>query len=416
MRLSLLFVLCHNVFADTYGAVAANANCKDAPGCAGFYRAIHVQTSPLNSSFGPPSTVTGVSAFAVGIQATGNGNGTVNQSVDLAGFKFKTPADPSDPVPLLSFYYGYFSGQGQWDNSAKTESISGSLLEISSALAGLSIYYDRDGTPGFQWALDPSIDIYTCRDGDTYDCLDVNGRIQTGALEWSTIGASETSCATACPTGNYDPNCTVYALTTSATLPSLPSTPVFTITARAASQPILVNGVTTSPQKLKFDVTINVPWSNLTNLQNAATAKVMISALHAGKARDVNAVKTVNTATGSSITFTSASGQTSYYGYTSTVTVDGTTTNVVTIRIDGSQILNFGTGKGGTAVLIVLLQLVVNFLQAFGWVSSATIHSFTQTHPTTIVWDPEVGQTPTETGSGLMLVPAAVVLLLALVI
>jgi hypothetical protein len=144
LRSSLLLGLLHGATAQTYAAVEAKAGCVGAAGCAGYYRAFVATTTPLNSDFGPPSNVSGIALAAIGVQAATNGQQAVAK-VDVAGFKFKTPADPSDDVGAtqhrgLSFYFGYLGATGSWDNNTQTGAIVGAAAEIASSITSINVF------------------------------------------------------------------------------------------------------------------------------------------------------------------------------------------------------------------------------------------------------------------------------------
>jgi len=398
--------------------VAFNAGCTDAVGCAGFYRAFAVATSPAGSSFYPTSTVTGVSAAAVGVQAASNG-GITAANFDLAGVRIKNPADTTDSNKGLSFYYAYLGASGVWNNSTSTGSISGSLLEISSTVSYIQVYYDRDGTPGFYWDLtQPQNDVYTCTAGGTYDCFDTNGNIDVTKLLWSDISLNITNCSLAVPGAGYAADCTIQTFTSSGAL-TVGGAAVLTVTARTASQPITVNGVLISPMKVKWDVDITVPWSYFTGttaLSSPTTAKIALIFFHAGKAASGSAVATVTGAGASvvsNLVFNGAGGLASYFGYTGTATVDSNTATVHTEVVTGAQVLAFNPTGATSIIVVTLLKAYIGVLQGFGWTVQLSFHSFDIAHPTVISWDPEVGMTnATASSPAALLVPGVGVLAL----
>jgi hypothetical protein len=418
MKWLLALLLLQQSAADTYAAVALDAGCKDNVGCAGFYRAFVATTTPVGSTFGPPSTVTGISAAAIGVQAATNGTiGAAN--VDVAGFKFKNPADTSDGAnnAALSVYYGYLGVTGVWNNKTQTGAIAGAFLEIVSAISSIQVYYDRDGQPGFQWDLSKTQnDIYVCGAG-SFDCIDTKGNIGVTSLIWGDIDRAVLNCSAVVSGGGYDDNCTIQTFTTSGAL-TAGGAPVLTIVARTASQPIEVNGVLITPLKVKFDVDVSVPWTNLTQLSDAANAKIALVFVHAGKSGKGDAIaSTTGSGTNvvSSLVFNGDKGYAAYYGYKSSATVDGNSATVYSEAITGDQILGF-KGTGITALVVAVLSIYIKFYQAFGWVVSLSIHSFDQKHPTTINWDPEVGMTNATAveSASTMLAPCAAIALLAL--
>jgi len=428
LRRSLLAGLLSGAVAQTYGAVEAKAGCKEAVGCAGYYRAFAATTSPLGSTFGPPSTVTGISLGAVGVQAATNGNQGVAR-VDVAGFKFKTPADTSDDTATeqrrsLSFYFGYLGATGAWDNVTRTGAVLGAAAEIASTISSINVFYDRDGVEGFQWDLaDASkrYDVFNCNATvTTYDCIDVQGGVDMKTLVWTPLTRSEVNCSSVLPAGNYEADCKINTLTTQGELASNPGVAVLSITARTVSQPMMINGVEHNPDKAKWDVRVNYPWANRPNLYDAPNAKVALIAVHAGKAGAAG-VGVKDTAGTKSLTFAAAGAvKAAYFAYIPKARIANADTDIKTQTITVAEINAFdcllkpcmGTP---TADLTNGLKLAFLFYQAFGWQPQITVHSFATVHPGEIVWDPEVGVQSTggdESGAE-MVVPGILAMLVA---
>jgi len=422
----LLFGLVLGTSADTYAAVAANAGCKEAVGCAGYYRAFAATTSPPGSTFlPPPSTVTGVALAAVGVQAATNGVQGVAK-VDVAGFKFKTPADVSDGTTRdkrgLSFYFGYLGASGVWDNNTQTGAVVGAAAEVSSSITTIVAFYDRDNVEGFQWDLVDTTkryDIFQCNGTvKTYDCIDPAGAIDVRDLVWTPLTRDEVACSTVV-TGDYAANCTINTLSTQGELQSVPGTAVLSITARTVSQPMKINGVEHTPDKAKWDVRINYPWANKTALQNASAAKIALIALHAGKAGAAG-VGVKDSGSGKAVTFQAAGGKAAYFGYIPRATIGGVDTPITTLTVTGEQLGAFSCGllqpcfNTLTSGLANGLAALAAALKFFGWQSQMTIHAFSKENPGEIVWDPEVGvQTTAEESGAEMVVPGVLVALVA---
>jgi len=290
-------------------------------------------------------------------------------------------------------------------------------------VSSIQVYYDRDGQPGFNWDLSkPQNDVSTCTVGGTWDCIDLNGKIDVTSLVWSPISLNVTNCSLVVPGGGYADACTIQTFTTSGAL-TLGGTPVLTITAHTASQPIMVNGVLISPMKVKWDVDITVPWASFTGakaLSDPTNAKIGLIFIHAGKAASGSVVATVTgsgAAVVSNLVFNAAGGLASYFGYTSTATVDGNAATVHTEVITGAQLKGFVGTSANTLGVVLLLNIYVGVLEGLGWTSQLSLHSFDVTHPTSISWDPEVGMTTAvATSPAIALVPGVCVALLALVL
>jgi len=393
---------------DVYAAVAAK-QCTGAVGCEGYYRAFAVTTSPANSNFGPPSNVTGVSVAAIGVQGYSNGS-AASGHLDVAGCRFKTPADTSDSDNSLSFYFGYLGLSGTWNNSTQTASVAGALAEVVTNLYSLNVWYDNDGVPGFNWDLTAApaqrYDILNCATGASkgYDCLDVNGVIQLKTMAWTPIVHTKVLCNSIAALSTAPAGCEIHTLTTTGTnSTSVNAAPTITVVARLASQPVLINGKLHGPDRVKFDITVQFPWASFTNLYAASTAKLALIAFSAGKSAAFAAAVQRASDGDNSLLFAAAGGQSSYFAYTPTATIDGQAGTVTTQVITGQQIIDFscpaGSPCGGllglgsaTSLLAGLLKIEVAWLQGFGWKSSITVHAlgggFT---PALVFWDPENG-------------------------
>jgi hypothetical protein len=381
-------------------AVEQKAGCSES-GCAGYYRGFVATTSPLGSTFGPPSTVTGISVAAVGFRAAANASAGVAR-LDVAGFKFKNPADMSDGQnqKSLSFYFGYLGVGGVWDNTTSTAAIQGAAAEVVSSISSINVWYNRDNVEGFQWNLDAKKDVFNCATGTGYDCVDTKGTIDAKDLVWGAIERTEESCNSAAGVTTYDANCKINTFNTSGAHSSAPNVPVLTITARLASQPIMINGAKITADNAKFDVKIDYPWDAVTGLADKPNARVALVAVHAGKT--ASGVATVKVNDGKSVTFAAAAGKAAYFSYTSTAKIAGTNTNIVTQTVTGAEISAFVCASGDqcagltvTAAVMVVLKTAVAWLGGLGWETKLTIHSFATTTPASIFWDPEVGVSST---------------------
>jgi len=309
----------------------------------------------------------------------------------------------------LNFYFGYLGASGTFDNSTGIGSIAGAFLEVVSTLSSLVVYQDRDGVAGFQWDLSSSSQPFGCGalNPGTFDCFDGNSVDVKNNLTWTPLTKTEVNCSQYI-TG-ADAGCKVVYLNTAGFLAGN-STYVINITARAATQPIIINGILHSPLKLKWDVSINVPWWSWTLVNPAANNGVAIIAAHAGKAGA--GLATVVTAPGSkSLTFTASAGHAAYFGYLESATTDtGGNTTIFTETYTGASIINYNANLVA-AFLLIPLKLQLGALALLGWTSQVTIHSFLTTKPNTIYWDPENGM-QTTSGSAL-LVPSVAVALMA---
>jgi len=400
MRSALLLALCTGASAQTYGAVAADASCTNGVGCKGYYRAFVATTLPLGSNFGPPSNVTGLALAAVGVQAQSDGT-VANGRVDIAGLKFRTPADTSDK-PDLSFYFGYLGVSGVWDNKTQTGALNGALCEIYTSLNSIQVYYDRDSTPGFQFDLTGN-DVFDCT--KAWDCVDTAGAINVATdLVWDPITRVVDPCADklGANANGYDANCKIVTLST---LGRLNGTGVLQIDIRTASQPLKIDGVLHTPDKAKWDARVNYPWAAKPGIATPASGKIALVNVHAGKAATAAGIVTKSPdGTTKSLTF-SGTGRSAYFGYSTAVTIDNVPSTVVTQTITGENVAAW-TGPIGTktADLMNKLKVAVALYAIFGgWRVQLTIHSFTPSQPNNIFWDPENGVATT--GGAMTTVP-----------
>lgn len=402
MRLSwALLAFLESVGAvDTYAAVAGKA-CSGEIGCAGYYRAFGVTTSPADSDFGPPSNVTGLSVAAIGAQVALNGT-LVAAKLDVGGFRFKTPNDVSDNNNRgLTFYFGYLGVTGAWDSTTKTGAMAGALAEVVSSFSSVNVYYNNDGKDGFHWDLAARQDILNCTNGEAkmYDTLDVKGTIDLKDLDWTPIEHTKLQCNTLPGLSTAPPACEIHSLTTSGSNSTLSSSPIVTFTIRIASMPLLINRVMHGPDYAKFDVGINYPWA-AKNLYNNATARLTLIALHAGKTAAFVGAAKVDADGTHSLVFAAPGGQVSKYSYTGNATVDGQVSPVFTQIVTGQEIIDFNCAgapcllTATQLVVTAVLQPAVNWLQAFGWRSSITFHSLGAARPANVFWDPAVGAGP----------------------
>ena len=393
--------------ADTYAAIAGKS-CTGAIGCQGYYRAFATTTSPPGSTFGPPSTVTGLSVAAIGAQVAGNAS-VINARVDVGGFRFKTPADTSDSNSALSFYFGYLGLSGTWDTTTRTGAMVGALAEIVSNLNSLNVYYNNDAQAGFNWNVAAAgQDVLNCATAKTqgYDSLDVNGAIDLKSLIWSTINHTKVQCNSIPALADAPAGCEIHTLSTSGSNATMSANPIVVIDIRIASQPVLINNVRHGPDYAKFDVTVQFPWSYFNSrLYDSANARLALIALHAGKAESFVGAANRNADGTNSLLFTTTTGQTSRYSYTNNATIDGVISPIYTQVITGAQIKAL-TCTGCSLPTIVVqgaLKIFVDWLQGFNWRSSITIHSLgSGASPAKVFWDPEVGAGPSSNSAGFM--------------
>jgi hypothetical protein len=369
---------------------------------------------------------------AIGAQAAANGQGAVAK-LDIAGFKFKTPADASDGNSRgLSWYFGYLGVNAAFDNKTQTGAIAGALAEVVATINTILLWYNRDGVQGFQWNLASGVDVFDCTPaGSTYDCVDPNGIIDVKDLAWSPISRTEQACTVVAPAGDYEADCKVVTFQTSGAMNSMPSTPVITLTSRTVSQPMLINTILHGPDHAKIDVTIAFPWTaaNFTSgLYNATEAQVALIGVQAGKAVAAGAVAIVDSSAGEKkVKFTAAGGKHAFFSYTETATIGAVSSSPIVTKVLTAVDVKTFTCAAGTPCsnvasktfgVMALLKLGMAWLEGFGWIPQVTIHSFTVKNPVSIYWDPTIGaESLAGKSSSFVLVPSAILaLFLALIV
>jgi len=349
-----------------------------------------------------------VSVAAIGAQ--GFSNGTISTGkIDVAGFRFKTPADLSDPNKALSFYFGYLGVTGTWDASIATGAVVGALAEVVSTLFSVNVWYDNDNVAGFKWDLtaDPAhrYDIFNCADGTVngYDTLDATAFIELRTMMWTPIVHTKVQCNTIPELSSAPAGCEIHSLTTTgANSTNSSAAPLITVTARLASQPVFVNGKLHGPDRAKFDVSVQFPWASFPNLYAPDKARVALIGFTAGKSA-LFAASVKRASDGSdTLSFAATGGQSSYYAYSPIATIDAQPGTVTTQVVTGQQIIDFQCPFGSpcsgflglgtqTSWKAAFLKAEVAWLQGFVWKSSLTFHAFSGIKPANVFWDPEVG-------------------------
>jgi hypothetical protein len=370
----------------------------------GFYRQLTVWGSPSVDHIAN-NTATAVAVAAIGAQASVGAGGTEGSaSVDIAGFKFKNPSDMSDGAnnTALAFYFGYLGVSGQWSNSSQTASVNGALAEIVASWESLFVYYNRDGTNGFQWNMNS--DVFDCT--KTNDCIDVNGVIDIKSTAFGGIITTKVNC----PAG-YNVNCTIYRFETSST------DGVLTFVLRLASEPVLINNVRVEPNYGKIDVVINFPWTRFPNLIDSANAKVGIVAYTAGRAGTASAAASrVNG--NDAVTFT-ANDKSAYFSWDSqAILTSSAGATVYAHYISGASVeanqCNAATCGILTTIFVAGLKIRNAFLVALGWKTEMLIFTWNEVRPATLTWDPAIGITNTENAGAAVFVAPFVALIAVL--
>lgn len=345
----------------------------------GFYRQLTVTGSPSVANISQ-GTATGISVAAIGADVDADAAGG-SAKADIAGFKFRNPADLSDSNKGLVFYFGYLGVSGQWDISAKTASLQGALAEIASSWEDIFAYYDHDGVPGFQLRL--GADFFNCATAATqkYDCVDLNGVVSLNSLSWGGIQVSNTSC----PASYNNPKCAIWSFTTSST------DGIITFTLRLASEPVLVNGIRLEPNYGKIDVSINYPWASK-SLSNANNAKVGIVAYTAGRAGSAGV--NYREVDGNKAVLYQVNDKSAYFSWDSQATIAGASTSVYANYHSGASIKALNCAQCGLSTFYYAgLKVRQGILEALGWNTQMLLFSWDKNRPDNVFWDPAIGMT-----------------------
>jgi len=380
---ALLFIIVAIIAAAAATDVIAVADNPEP----GFYRELIIAGSPSLEHI-QNGTATAIAVAGIGLNVSQASTWEQGQaSIDIAGFKFRNPEDTSDSSKNLLFYFGYFGASAAWDNSSKTASLTGSLLEVVATFSSVIVYYDNDNVPGFQVIVGDDI---LCVDPSksTIDCVDLKAgsAIDISALAWNGIAVSKSACP---QTGSYSPNCTVYSATTGT------KDGIISFTLHLASEPVLINSVKVTPNYGKIDVSINYPWADKT-LAIPEKAKVALIAGSAGKALSGSA--TWAKVDGNTAVAFNANNKAAYFSWVGTSDIDNGVNAVVHAQgISGDQLaaLDCSDYKCGLSGIYIYpqLQIAAGTLKAFGWTPELIIFSWDAIKPTNIVWDPTLGMT-----------------------
>jgi len=367
----------------------------------GTFRALTVVSSPDGW------IITGVKAQA----STGGGSGQLN--VDGARFAVGNGQASSPPNPP-AFYLGVLAASATISTSGSVWSgtISGTFAEVVAAFHSILVYYDGDGTPGFQYTLGTDMWTGCCGTGAiTRDCTCSADNIALANLTWSPVYHVYSPCSNpAYPTG-----CGVHSFYMIGNQ-AVGGATVAKLNFTCATHPVLVNTlggnqIEVNPDKCKVDIDITYPWASKTNPRTNPQIALLVFAAGRSASGSVNYV-----AGGQGVSWTGATGAVTSFNWAATASVNGNLpSNVYAETITGQQITNFTCGLIDLVCQAIMfyLKTAVALLAVSGWASELLLFSWTDVSPALVSWDPDV--THNTASAGMLTTMPLVVLLLAMV-
>jgi len=322
-----------------------------------------------------------------------NSGGVVSDSLSGFSYSFVNPGAPGtlNSNGDLGLYLGYLSAGINWNAGAKIASVSGALAEVSASFPNIFVYYDRDGTPGFQTTATSL--FWDCNYASSgQDCMDSANTLDVTTFSWSAIGISNYSCG-----ASYPANCQVYVFTTTGYSSGLA---VLTFTFKLASHPVLVNGVSLKPNFGKLDITINYPWSKATNL--GTSPKVGLSLLGSGRTSSWAGVIAPIADLGNGnngLMFTGTAAHT-YFAWDGSATINNTQSNVHVTGFTAAAFSNFACSADFVTCTVydiwkAIYVTILTVLQVtMGWKVQFVYFSWNEIQPASVFWDPQPGAGP----------------------
>jgi len=280
--------------------------------------------------------------------------------------------------------------------------VTGAFAEVLAGFQTIKVYYNLDNNPGFQYTL--GTDMWTnCNNyplaTPTVDCTYEADNIQLSGLTWTSV----THIAYPC-TGTNDPsNCTAHIFSMTGSTNGT-SNAVVKLDFTVATHPVLVTGpggysVSLDGDRGEIDVTINYPWTSLKNTRPNPSLALLTSA--GGKAGVGGAVFAAGT-TSAQVSFSVSAGKGTTFGWLPQATTPNNTNSQVYVQTYTDTEINSKCGPLSNcsfagAILVVYLKIVVGVINGFGWACEFIIFSWSDTKPTTLTWDPNIGSASTST-------------------
>jgi len=344
--------------------------------------------------------ITGVKAQVGGGQA----------QIDGARFAVGNGQASIPPNPP-AFYLGVLAATATISTSGSvwSGSISGTFAEVVAAFHSIIVYYDLDGTPGFQYTL--GTDMWTGCLGTgsvAQDCTYSPDNIAMANLTWSSVYYVRSPCSNPA----YPPTCAVYSFYM---IGNQAGSTVARLNFTCATHPVLVNTlggnqIEVNPDKCKVDVDIMYPWTSRINTRPNPKIALLVFAAGKSASGSVNYV-----AGGQGVSWSGATGAVTSFNWAATAAVNGNiAANVYAETITGAQITNYnGCGINVICAAIMLyFKTAVALLAVNGWASELLLFSWTNSQPTMVSWDPDVTH---NTSAGMLTTMPLVVLLLSMV-
>jgi len=276
------------------------------------------------------------------------------------------------------------------DTGASTSSISGAFAEVAAGFSQIFVWFDGDGTPGFQYVLGSDVDCTAADVPATSDCIDPAGTIALTSLTWTTFSLTNLSCAG----GNYQANCQVYSFTTTG---SLGGQSVATFTFNLATEPVLVNNVKVGPDYGKIDVTINYPWTGKT-FTRSTSPHVGLLAVAGGKAA-AGTASLSQQSSGSTFSWAGTAGINTFFSWASQATINSAQSTVYVAGISNADLTNFNCNSQtqgalyctGAAIRVTVLKAIAALYAFGGWDVRLIWFTWADDKPVSVFWDPQVG-------------------------
>jgi len=272
------------------------------------------------------------------------------------------------------------------------------------------VYYNRDGVAGFQPDYTTAA-TFDCSTPGTGDCLDVSLLISLSSLNWTQISAQKF----ACPSG-FPVNCSVYVFSTTGYQAAVSTnTPVITFTLKLATHPLRVDNVLITPEYSKIDVSVWYPWAN-----SGANANASVGLHFVGAGRVAGGILNNVTSTviggvqRTGLFFNASASASAAFAWDGTANVkvgsqSAVVSGVVVHGITGDAVLGLSFPFSAIAScaitykqvacqayynLLLDYHLDVSTWQAFsGWKVQYLFFSWADLQPTSVEWDPVVGNT-----------------------
>jgi hypothetical protein len=260
------------------------------------------------------------------------------------------------------------------------------------------LWQNKNGQSGFQYNLgDPAFDCVA----DNVDCIQPWSAISPkNDLIWTPISVSPKSC----PLGaGYNPNCTIYYLSSTGRFTYLLSTyDTLKLTLVCASQEVKVTetgateGHTIGPNYCKVSFEITYPWVAKQMSSVKSITNVGISTVFGGKVGAAG-ITGGTFQGGSAIVFAAAdSDKSAVWKWDGSAKIDTVDCPITLTGISGDAITKYDCANcdGFSLLVIGFWKLYVGLASAGGWTSELYIVSWDKTGADNVYYDPTAGMAP----------------------